>query len=77
MNPSFKRLVENSVRLTFAYPLRSLGVLAATALTVAISFLLPRGIFVVATASVCVWIINLGTWRVIRRHLPQELLDTL
>jgi uncharacterized membrane protein YesL len=77
INPSMKGLLENSFRLMFEYPLWSFGVLVAAALPIAVSFLLPRGVLLIGMVSLCVWIINLGTWRVIRPHLSQDVLDTL
>src|SRR5690606_38990866 len=47
----FSRLLKSALQLVFAYPLWSVGVLAAATLPVAVSLLLPRGIFVLATAS--------------------------
>lgn len=64
-----KALIEGSVRLVFSYPLWSLGVLAAAMVPVGISLLLPMGVFLLATASACVWLITAGTWRVIKRHV--------
>ena len=59
-----------SLKLVFAYPLWSLGVLIAAAVPVAFNLLLPQGFYLIFTASACVLIVNLGTWRVMRRHLP-------
>lgn len=64
-------------KLAFAYPLWSVGVLIAAAVPIMISLVLPQGVFVLATASACVLIINLGTWRIIRRHLPESELSVL
>lgn len=63
-------LLASSCRLVFTYPLWSLGVLAAAAVPALFSLLLPQAIFLIATVSCCVLIVNLGAWRVIRRHLP-------
>ena len=67
-----KGLIEASIRLGFAYPLWSLGLLVVVALPVGFSLLLPQGFFVLATVSGCALITTMGTWRVIRRHLPEN-----
>ena len=69
---SLKALLDNAVRLVFAHPLWSLLLLLAAAAIVGVSLLLPRGVFALATASACAWVINWGAWRVIRQHLPDE-----
>lgn len=67
----FKRLLTYAAAMAFAHPLWSLGVLLLTILPVAVSLLLPQGIFLIATASACALIACAGTWRVIRRRLPE------
>lgn len=74
---SFRQIIESSVSLVFAHRLWSLGLLVASALPILISLLLPQGIFVLATASATALIVSMGTWRVIRQHLPPELLQAL
>lgn len=69
---SFKALVANAFKLAFAYPVWSFGILVVAALPVGISLLLPRGIFLFVTASAFVLIITTGTWRILRRLLPEE-----
>lgn len=64
-----KTSIESAFRLVFAYPVWSFGVLVAAVLPLAITLLLPQGFFFIATVSTSVLVINLGTWRVIRRHL--------
>lgn len=65
------RLLKSALQLAFAHPFWSMGVLVAAALPVLLSLLLPRGAFVIFTASAVAWIVCRGTWRVIRRHLPE------
>jgi uncharacterized membrane protein YesL len=77
VDASLRDLLEASVRLVFAYPLWSVGVLAAATVPIAFSLLLPQGFFLIASVSVSVLMINLGTWRVIRRHLPQTALESM
>lgn len=74
---SLKTLVENAAALVFTHPLWSLGVLIVSPLPTLISLLLPQGIFALATISLTVLIVTMGTWRVIRQHLDPELLQEL
>ena len=64
-----RALVVAAARLAFSYPLWSLGVLAGALIPVGVSLLLPMGVFLLATASACVWIITAGTWRVMQKHV--------
>ncbi len=64
-----KALIGAAVRLAFSYPLWSAGVLVAALIPIGISLLLPVGVFMLATASACAWIITAGTWRVMRKHV--------
>ncbi len=66
---SVPRLISSAVRLVFAHPLWSSGVLIAALLPVLISLLLPQGVFVLFTASLTALIICKGTGRVINRYL--------
>ncbi len=69
--------ITSSAALVFAHPFWSVGVLIVVALPVLISLLLPQGIFVLATASICALLTCMGTWRAIRQHLTPEQLKTL
>jgi uncharacterized membrane protein YesL len=71
------QLIETSFVLMFAQPLRSCGVLIVAAIPVAISLLLPRGIFLLVTVSACAFIINRGTWPIIQRYVPERVLPYL
>lgn len=68
---TFKELISASLKLVFAYPLWSIGVLIAAAIPVMIGLLLPQGVFVFVVMSAVAWIIAAGTWRVIRRHVDE------
>jgi uncharacterized membrane protein YesL len=72
-----KQLVIASARLAFAYPLWSFAILAAAVLPILISLLLPQAVFVFFTFACSAWIVTVGTWRIIRRHLPEDELLTL
>jgi len=72
-----KGLLESALRLCFAYPLWSIGVLIAASLPLALGLLLPRGILLIGLVSLSLYIMNLGTWRMIERHAPDNLLETL
>ncbi len=68
-----RRVIEMSLRFALAYPLPTFGVLGASAALIAVSLLLPRGVFVFVTASAVAYVTAWGSWRVIRRHLTGEL----
>ena len=72
-----RQLIEMSYKLMFAHPLRSGGVLIAAAVPVIISLLLPRAFFLLVTVSTCVFVINRGTWPIIREHIPETTLTYL
>jgi uncharacterized membrane protein YesL len=72
-----KQLAETSIKLVFAYPLRSIGVLIVALIPVAISLVFPQVVFLVFTISCFVLIVNMGTWRMIRRHIPEDELQYL
>jgi uncharacterized membrane protein YesL len=67
-----RELIEISYKLVFAHPLWSVGILAATAVPVVISLLLPRAALLLVTVSACIFIIHKGTWPIIRQHIPEE-----
>jgi uncharacterized membrane protein YesL len=73
---SLSDLVTTSFKLVFLYPLRSCAILLAAAVPIAISLLLPRGVFLLITVSTIALIITTGTWPLIQRHLPEETLST-
>ncbi len=66
---TIRQILVNAAMFVFTHPLWSIVVLIAAVLPVVISLFLPRGMFVIATASACVLIVCMGTWRVIRQHL--------
>ena len=72
-----RRLVETSIVLVFAHPVRSIGVLIGAAIPMVISLLLPRAVFLFVTVSTCASIITLGTWPIIRRYVPGGILTDL
>lgn len=72
-----RQLAAMALKLVFAHPLESLGVLAATLVPVLISALLPRAVFLFVTAALCAYIICWGTWRVIRPHLSEDEIQAL
>ena len=69
-----RELIATSARLAFAHPLRSLGVLIGAAVPVITSVLLPRAFFLIVTISACIFIVNRGTWPIIRQHVPEAAL---
>ncbi len=70
-------LATMALKLVFAHPLESLGVLAAALVPVLISVLLPRAVFLFVTVALCAYIICWGTWRVLRPHLSEDELQAL
>jgi uncharacterized membrane protein YesL len=71
------QLIETSYKLVFAHPLQSCAVLVAATLPLVISLLLPRGVFLLVTASACAFIISRGTWPIIQHHVPDSALPYL
>lgn len=69
---TIRQILVNAAMFVFTHPLWSIVVLIAAALPVVISLFLPRGIFVIATASACALIACMGAWRVIRQHLTSD-----
>jgi uncharacterized membrane protein YesL len=67
-----KQLLTASCKLVFAHPLWSLAVLFASAIPIVISLLLPQFVFLLFTFACVAAIITKGTWRIIRRHLPDD-----
>ena len=67
-----RRIVETSFKLAFAHPLQSIGILIIVLLPPAISLLLPVFVWLLGLISLSVYIANWGTWRVIRRYIPEE-----
>jgi hypothetical protein len=74
---TLKQIILASFKLVFAYPFWSIGVLIAAIVPLIISLLLPQIVLVLVTFSVMAFIIAWGTWRIIRRHLPEEDLEVL
>lgn len=72
-----KQLAETSFKLVFAHPLWSMGVLVAALVPVVISLVFPQVVFLVFTISCFVLIVNMGTWRIIRRYTPEDELQRL
>jgi uncharacterized membrane protein YesL len=70
-----RQVIDTAIKLAAAYPLRSLGVLIGAVIPIVITiFLLPRGAFFFVTISTCVMIVVMGTWPVIRQHVPEDAL---
>ncbi|HLU09095.1 MAG TPA: DUF624 domain-containing protein [Oceanobacillus sp.] len=74
---SVKQLAKTSIKLVFAYPFWSIGTLIVALVPVIISLVFPQIVFLIFTISCFVMIVNMGTWRVIRRHIPEEELQHL
>jgi uncharacterized membrane protein YesL len=74
---TLKQLFETSFKLVFAYPVWSILVLVAALVPVVISLVFPQIVFLVFTISCFVLIVNMGTWRMIRRHTSEDDLKQL
>jgi hypothetical protein len=74
---SIRSIIENAVRLTFAYPIWSFGILFASLIPISFSLILPQASLVIFTFSATVMVINMGAWRIIRRHLSDDERQTL
>ncbi len=67
-----RRVLDMSVRLALAYPLRTFATVAAALGPVVVSLLLPRAVLVLVTGSCVASVVAWGSWRVIRRHLTDD-----
>ncbi|MBZ0293918.1 MAG: hypothetical protein K8L99_15240, partial [Anaerolineae bacterium] len=71
---SLRQIIEMSFKLVFAHPLASFITLFGGLLPILINLflMLPAIVTIFVTVSLSVWIINRGTWRVIRRYIPED-----
>ena len=72
-----RRIVKMSFQLVLAHPLWSSRVLLAAIIPFLVSLVLPTIVMLFGTVSLSAWIINRGTWHIIRRYLPEDELDNL
>ncbi|MCB8943729.1 MAG: DUF624 domain-containing protein [Ardenticatenaceae bacterium] len=77
VNPPLSALIKNSLKLALVHPFWGAGVLVGGLLPFLISLLLPQAFFITVTFAATVLIINAGAWRIIRRYLDEEDLQTL
>jgi uncharacterized membrane protein YesL len=68
----FRDLLETSVKLVFAHPIASIGMLLATLAILLVSTLLPAMFALLATFSACALFISWGAWRVLRGHIAED-----
>jgi uncharacterized membrane protein YesL len=69
---SLRDLLETSVKLAFAHPFASLGMLLVVAVIVFVSSLLPQMFLLLASVSACALFISWGVWRVVRGHIAED-----
>lgn len=69
---SLRDLLETAVKLVFAHPFASFGILLVTGVILLVSALLPGMFWVLAVFSTCAWFISWGTWRVVRGHVAED-----
>ena len=74
---SLWQIIRMALKLVLAHPLWSSGVLIAAGIPFLVSLVLPVMVMLFATISLSAWIINRGTWRVIRRYLPEDEVNAL
>ncbi|MBC7813085.1 MAG: DUF624 domain-containing protein [Burkholderiales bacterium] len=67
-----RSLLANALRLTFAHPAWSIGMLAVALVLIFLSLFLPSAFLVVGLVSVIAWLICWAAWRVIRRYVAEE-----
>jgi uncharacterized membrane protein YesL len=66
-------LLETCVKLVFAHPFASIGMLLGTLAILLVSIvLLPAAFSLLATFSACAWFISWGAWRVVRGHIAED-----
>ncbi|MEO8612227.1 MAG: DUF624 domain-containing protein [Chloroflexota bacterium] len=68
----FRNLLETSVKLVFAHPLASIGMLLGTIAILFVSTLLPAMFLLLASVSACALFISWGTWRIVRGHIAED-----
>ena len=69
---AFRDLLTTAVKLVFAHPLASIGMLLVTFGLLLASTLLPAMFLLFATVAACALFINWGVWRVLREHLSKD-----
>ncbi len=65
-------LLETAVKLVFAHPPASIGMLLVTLAILLGSTLLPAMFLLLASFSTCTLFISWGVWRVVRGHIAQD-----
>ncbi len=72
-----RQLIERAVKLAFAHPVWSLGLVLVTALALLLSLTLPAVVTLVVSFSACALLIHWGAWRIIRQYLSDQELAAL
>lgn len=67
-----RNLLETAVKLVFAHPLASIGMLLVTLAILLGSTLLPAMFLLLATVSTCALFISWRVWRVVRGHIAED-----
>jgi uncharacterized membrane protein YesL len=68
----FRDLLETSVKLAFAHPIASIGMLLGTLAILLVSTLLPAMFTLLASVSACALFISWGVWRIVRGHIAED-----
>jgi uncharacterized membrane protein YesL len=74
---TLRQITTTACQIAFTFPLWSAGILVLAIVPILVSLLLPQAFFVLVTFSLVAYIINRGTWQIIRRFLSPEILKTL
>jgi uncharacterized membrane protein YesL len=69
---SLRQLITMSLKLTFAHPAWSFGVLLVAFVPILAALILPAGVLVIGSMSCMAYIVNWGTWRIIRQYIGDE-----
>lgn len=70
-DPSLMTLLRNATGLVAAHLLLTIGMLFVVITIIGVSLMLPRGVFLFGTISLCAYFISMGAWRAIRQHIPK------
>src|SRR5690606_26695545 len=77
VDESVVQIFRMSVKLAVAHPLWSLGILAGAIVPFIIGYVLPLVVLLFFTVSMSAWIVNRGTWKIIRQYLTEAELSQL
>jgi uncharacterized membrane protein YesL len=71
-----RELIATAIKLMATHPIRSITVFIAGLSPIAVSLLLPRGVYLFVTASACAMLITMGIWPIIQEHVSEDVLTS-